>query len=111
MIVNTGQENMPGRFGTEDLIPDASYGRQQLAIKETWKPTLDTVVTYRVRKPFDVYEGPVGPQVCKGEYLPGGGSQINFKDDHAWQNARPNKYNSYTSDPYLEIVDVQPLKP
>lgn len=111
MIVDNGKENMPGKFATQDAIPDAAYGRQNLAIKESWKPTLDNVVTYRVKKPFEVYEGPVGPQIDGGTYLKGGGSQITFKDQNIWQNARPNKYNNNVSDPYLEIVDVQPVKP
>ncbi|MCP5014685.1 MAG: hypothetical protein GY938_05300, partial [Ketobacter sp.] len=111
MIVDNGKENMPGRFGTVDDIPNVNYGRQNLAIKEEWKPTLDNVVTYRVKKPFDVYEGPVGPQIDGSTYLEGGGSQITFKDSGVWENARPNKYNKNTTDPYLEIVDVKPLKP
>ncbi len=110
MIVDHGKANEPGRFATEDFIPDVNYGRQQLAIREEWKSSLDTVVTYRVRKPFDVYEGPVGPQISNGDYLKGGGSQINF-DDTVWKSAVPNKHNSPLSDPYLEIVDVRPLKP
>ncbi|MCX2781344.1 RHS repeat-associated core domain-containing protein, partial [Microbulbifer thermotolerans] len=110
MIVNSGMEDMPGKFATFDDIPNAEYGRQKLAIKEKWKPTLDNVVTYRVKKPFDVYYGPVGPQVDGKTYLKGGGTQINFVDQHAWSNARPNKYNNYTEDPYLEIVEIKSLE-
>jgi hypothetical protein len=80
MIVDNGMEDMPGRFGTTDFISNSTYGRQNLAIKEGWKPTLDNVVTYRARKPFDVYEGPVGPQVDGKIYLKNGGTQITFKE-------------------------------
>jgi RHS repeat-associated protein len=110
MIVDNGMEDMPGRFGTTDFISNSTYGRQNLAIKEGWKPTLDNVVTYRVRKQFDVYEGPVGPQVDGKIYLKGGGTQITFKEPQvAWSNARPNEYNNFTDDPYLEIVDIRKL--
>ncbi len=111
MIVDSGMEDLPGKFGTTDDIPNAAYGRQKLAIKEAWKPTLDNVVTYRVKKPFDVYEGPVGPQIDGGTYLKGGGSQITFKEPGAsWAKARPNEYNDFTDDPYLEVVDITPLE-
>ena len=110
MIIDNGMEDLPGKFGTTDAIPNAAYGRQNLAIKEAWKPTLDNVVTYRVRKPFDVYEGPVGPQIDGNSYLKGGGSQITFKDPNSsWSNARPNEFNEFTDDPYLEIVDIKKL--
>lgn len=113
MIVNDGAENMPGRFGTPDSINSPEYGRQELAIKEGWKPTLDQVVTYRVRKPFSVLYGPVGPQIellPNGEYryLRGGGNQIQMSGD-VWSTARPNKYNDYTNDPYLDVVNVNKL--
>ncbi|WP_188150485.1 RHS repeat-associated core domain-containing protein, partial [Teredinibacter waterburyi] len=110
MIVDKNMEDVPGRFGTTDNIVNTQYGRQNLAIKEEWKPTLDNVVTYKVRKPFDVYEGPVGPQIDGSTYLKGGGSQITFKDPKvSWANARPNEYNDFTNDPYLEIVDIKKL--
>ncbi len=111
MIVDAGKENMPGRFATFDTITSPEYGRQHLAIKSEWKPTLDNVVNYRVKKPFDVYEGPVGPQIDGQTYLSGGGTQITFKDNDAWSNARPNKYNGKTKDPYLDVVSIKPLPP
>lgn len=86
------------------------YGREMLAIKEGWKPTLDQVVTYEVKRPFDVYVGPVGSQVDGSTYLPSGGTQITFVDADVWSNAVPNKYNGYTSNPYLEIAKITPVK-
>jgi hypothetical protein len=71
---------------------------------------LDQVVTYEVKRPFDVYVGPVGPQVDGSTYLPGGGTQITFVDTDVWSNAVPNKYNGYTSNPYLEIAKITPVK-
>jgi RHS repeat-associated protein len=109
MIVDEGKEDMPGRFATFDNIPDAEYGRQKLAIKESWKPTLDNVVTYEVNKPFEVYEGPVGPQIDNGKYLKGGGTQITFVDNSDWASARPNKYNDYTDNPVLQVKSIRAL--
>jgi uncharacterized protein RhaS with RHS repeats len=109
MIVDEGREDMPGRFGTTDNIPDSQYGRQNLAIKEEWKPTLDNVVTYEVLEPFDVYAGPVGPQIDGSNYLAGGGTQITFVDDKDWSTARPNKYNGNTSKPKLAVKGIREL--
>lgn len=48
-------------------------------------------------KIFDVYSGPVGPQIDGKTYLPGGGTQITFKDPKtSWSNARPNEFNDFT---------------
>lgn len=63
------------------------------------------------KKPFDIYEGSVGPQIDGRTYLSGGGTQITFKDNDAWSNARPNKYNGKTKDPYLDVVSIKPLPP
>ena len=109
MIVDEGKEDMPGRFATFDEIQDVQYGRQKLAIKDSWKPTLDNVVTYEVKRPFKVYAGPVGPQVDNGKYLRGGGTQITFVDNSDWASARPNKYNDYTDEPVLEIKSIRAL--
>ncbi len=110
MIVDSGMEDIPGKFATFDTIPDAAYGREQLAIKKGWKSTLDNVVTYKVKKPFDVYEGPVGPQIDGKTYLSGGGSQITFKDPKtSWSNARPNEFNDFIDDPYLEVASIKKL--
>jgi len=109
MIVDDARENMPGRFGTIDNIPDSQYGRQNLAIKEEWKPTLDNVVTYEVLEPFDVYEGPVGPQIDGTNYLAGGGTQLTFVDDKDWSTARPNKYNDNTDKPKLAVKGIREL--
>ena len=111
MIVDSDKEDLPGQFATFDEIPNKQYGRDKLAIKETWKPSLDNVVTYQVKKSFDVYEGPVGPQIDGNKYLPGGGTQITFKDkNNSWANARPNEFNNYTDDPYLDVVSKKKLK-
>ena len=109
MIVNHGAISEPGKFGTMDNITNEDYGRQKLAIKEEWKSTLDLIVTYEVIRPFDVYEGPVGPQIDGKKYLAGGGSQVNFKDQKVWENAVPNKYNNYTKEPYLRVKSVKPV--
>ncbi|WP_261888061.1 RHS repeat domain-containing protein [Vibrio rhizosphaerae] len=72
----------PGGFGTIDTIPNSNYVWNELAVKRSWKPQgVDRVVTYKVDKPFEVLEGPVGPQVevlsdGKKRYIPGGGSQL-----------------------------------
>jgi hypothetical protein len=72
----------PGGFGTVDSIPNSNYVWNDLAVKHSWKPQgVDRVVTYKVNKPFQVLEGPVGPQVeilpnGKKRYIPGGGSQL-----------------------------------
>lgn len=42
-------------------------------------------------------------------YLKGGGTQITFKDESVWKQARPNRYNNYAADPYLEVVGIKPL--
>ncbi|WP_370981204.1 RHS repeat-associated core domain-containing protein [Agaribacterium sp. ZY112] len=110
MIVDEGADDMPGRFATFDDIASPEYGRQKLAIKKEWKSTLDNVVTYRVKKPFDVYEGPVGPQIDGSTYVAGGGTQITFKDQGtSWANARPNEFNDFTDDPYLEVAGKKKL--
>ncbi|MGO3847541.1 MAG: RHS repeat-associated core domain-containing protein [Pseudoalteromonas prydzensis] len=109
MIVDDGSEDMPGRFATFDNITNTEYGRQKLAIKESWKPTLDNVVTYEVLRPFKVYEGPVGPQVDNGKYLKGGGTQVTFADNKDWSSARPNKYNDYTEEPKLDVKSKREL--
>ena len=108
MITNTGQGKFPGQFGTFDNIENATYGRDKLAIKEVWKPTLDRKVQYEVQKPFEVEYGPVGPQIEKlpdgsYKYLPGGGTQIklNYKD---YQNAVARPDNGNTPNAYLKVI-------
>ncbi|MBZ5709404.1 DUF6531 domain-containing protein [Nannocystis pusilla] len=79
MAVSQGQESTrPGGFGTQDHIPNQAYVRQQLAVTEEWKQSIERVVTYEVTQPLPAKVGPVGPQVdhATGAYLPGGGSQI-----------------------------------
>ncbi|MEA1673572.1 RHS repeat-associated core domain-containing protein [Nitrospirillum sp. BR 11163] len=79
MAMSPGQASTrPGAFGTYDDIPDVNYVRNDLAVKQAWKPDVDRVVTYEVTKPLPVKVGPVGPQIdeATSSYLPGGGSQL-----------------------------------
>ncbi len=89
-----------GGFGTTDEIPNKSYFRNQLAVKEEWKEELDRVVTFRVIKPLPILLGPVGPQVDAktNTYLSGGGSQIAMQ-------INPKKRGDY-----LDVISVAPLK-
>lgn len=66
----------PGGFGTFDDISNVSYVRNQLAVKDEWKPDVGKVTTYEVVKPINILEGPVGPQIDGKKYLPGGGTQL-----------------------------------
>ncbi|HEY9062696.1 MAG TPA: RHS repeat-associated core domain-containing protein [Pseudobacteroides sp.] len=79
MALGPGQPvTTPGKFGTFDTIKDVDFVRNDLAVKQDWKPDLDRVVTYEVTKDLPVKLGPVGPQIDKpvGKYLPGGASQL-----------------------------------
>jgi RHS repeat-associated protein len=79
MAYGPGQKlQEPGGWGTLDHIKDSSYVRQQLAVTEQFKSSIDRVVTFEVVQPLQVKIGPVGPQIDRvtGQYLPGGGSQI-----------------------------------
>ncbi|VAK69197.1 RhsB [Enterobacter hormaechei] len=102
MAVSPGQPaTRPGGFATFDDIPNASYVRNELAVKMEWKPDIDRVITYEVKKPLPVKIGAVGPQVDKGAnvYLPGGGSQVEMAVPPA---ERMN---------YLEVINESLLKP
>lgn len=68
--------NRPGGFGTSDAIPNTNYVRDQLAVKDAWKPEIDRVVRYEVTQDLPIRTGPVGPQIDGSTYLPGGGSQL-----------------------------------
>ena len=70
--------NRPGGWATTDAIPDANTVREKLAVTKEFKLELSHVQEYEVIKDLPVNTGPVGPQVdaLTGEYLPGGGSQI-----------------------------------
>jgi RHS repeat-associated protein len=101
MAVSPGQPaTRPGGFATFDDIPNVSYVRNELAVKNEWKPEIDRVITYEVKHPLPVKIGAVGPQVDKGAgtYLPGGGSQVEM-------NVSPRDRMNY-----LEVIDEQPLK-
>ncbi|GGD19910.1 hypothetical protein GCM10011513_16730 [Franconibacter daqui] len=102
MAVSPGQPaTRPGGFATFDDITDVSYVRNELAVKQEWKPDIDRVITYEVTEPLPVKIGMVGPQVDKGTstYLPGGGSQVEMAVPPA---ERMN---------YLKIIDEKPINP
>ncbi|WP_417354685.1 RHS repeat-associated core domain-containing protein [Gallaecimonas pentaromativorans] len=116
MITNLGSETSPGKFATPDIIENEAYGRDSLAIKEVWKPTLDQVVEYEVESGKEVpyKHGPVGPQIDKlkdgsYKYLPGGGYQYELMYEDYW-NAVPNKGNNFTDDAYLSVKNISSLK-
>ncbi|WP_029013147.1 RHS repeat-associated core domain-containing protein [Niveispirillum irakense] len=73
----TQPSTRPGAFGSPDNIPNVAYVRNELAVKEGWKPSVDRVVTYEVTNDLPILKGSVGPQIDKGTntYLPGGGNQ------------------------------------
>ena len=104
MALSKGQNpQTPGRFGTDaNTIEDINYVRDNLAVKNEWKPTLDKVVQYRVKDGMSIpaLEGPVGPQIDLGvnKYLDGGANQVNLLVDR----------NTNMMD-YLEIVSVRPI--
>ncbi|WP_332651805.1 hypothetical protein, partial [Lysinibacillus sp. 54212] len=94
----------PGRFGTDvNTIEDVNFVRNNLAVKDEWKPTLDKVVQYKVKDGVSIpaIEGPVGPQIDLGanKYLNGGANQIYILVDR----------HANTMD-YLEIISVRPIK-
>ncbi|NUW57707.1 hypothetical protein HUZ95_21080 [Cronobacter turicensis] len=102
MAVSPGQPaTRPGGFATFDDITDVSYVRNELAVKQEWKPDIDRVITYEVTEPLPVKIGMVGPQVDKGTstYLPGGGSQVEMAVPPA---ERMN---------YLKFIDEKPINP
>jgi hypothetical protein len=68
MAISGQPATRPGGF-TFDDIPNASYVRNELAVKMEWKPDIDRVITYEVKKPLPVKIGAVGPQVDKGKCI------------------------------------------
>lgn len=74
----TQLNEQPGAFATMNNISNIDYVRNELAVKQAWKPEIDRVVEFEVTIPLPVRVGPVGPQVDElaGKYLPGGGSQV-----------------------------------
>ena len=90
----------PGSFGTFDSIPTVDYVRNDLAVKEAWKPDVDRVVTYEVVNPMPVKVGPVGPQVDEASrrYLQGGGTQLQI-------TVPPTDRMSY-----LRVVEESPIE-
>ncbi len=102
MAVLPGQAaTRPGGFATFDEIPDVSYVRNKLAVKNEWKADIDRGITYEVQRPLPVKIGGVGPQIDKGTgtYLTGGGSQIEML-------ISPKERMDF-----LKIIDENPIKP
>ena len=71
----------PGGFASLDVIPNQEYVRNELAVKDAWKPELDRVVSFELTDELPVKSGPVGPQIDieSGKYLPGGGTQVEMQ--------------------------------
>lgn len=100
MAVAPGQPvTRPGGFATFDEIPNKTFVRNELGVKNEWKPDIDRVVTYEVIKPLPVNFGDVGPQIDKGAgaYLKGGKSQVEMLVP---ANERMD---------YLRVVDEKPI--
>jgi hypothetical protein len=77
------------------------YVRNELAVKEAWKPSIDRVVAYEVTQPLPVkIGGPVGPQIDQGmgKYLPGGSSQVEMM------------VNPVDRMNYLKVIDEQSIE-
>lgn len=82
MVMSPGQTR-PGGWGTVDIIADASYARNQLAITPGFKPELGYVQQFLVCEGVRIQYGTVGPQTHGSVTYPGGGTQIqilNFAD-------------------------------
>ena len=82
-----------------DPITSQAYVRNDLAVKTDWKPSVDRVVTYEVVTPLPATVGPVGPQVEPGNFLPGGGQQVQMNVPG------PDRMS------YLKVVSVRTLGP
>ncbi|MBD5533936.1 MAG: RHS repeat-associated core domain-containing protein [Lachnospiraceae bacterium] len=89
MALGVGQSpTTPGRFATPTgSITDFDYVRNDLAVKEAWKPDVDRVVVYQVKDDVMLLtlQGPVGSQIDLGNntYLRGGAEQINILLDRS----------------------------
>ena len=74
-VKNIASINQIGNFGVKERIPSEDFVRNNLAVKDKWKETCNTVRKYEVRENVNlkVNEGPVGPQIDleKNVYLPG----------------------------------------
>lgn len=105
MALSVGQApQFPGRFGTDsNSIKSVDYVRDVLAVKQGWKPSIDKVVTYKVKDgvTLPVLKGPVGSQVDLGvnKYLSGGANQIQISI---------NRGEDLMD--YLDVVNVRPIK-
>lgn len=74
-VEKNAKSNKIGNFGVKERIPSKDFVRNNLAVKEKWKPTCNVVREYEVREGFNlrVNEGPTGPQIDleNNVYLPG----------------------------------------
>lgn len=99
-IAPTQTPDMPGSFGTFDLIRSSADVRDNLAVRLAWKPKIDRVVTYEVVRPVPVKVGPVGPQVDP--------------DNCALLEGRWSQFQALvergTFITYLKVVDVRPIQ-
>ncbi|RDH44541.1 RHS repeat domain-containing protein [Zooshikella ganghwensis] len=66
----------PGKFGTDDYIPDVNYVRNELAVIPSFKGEVSGVRQVVTTRPVRVQRSTVGPQKEDGVTYPGGGSQI-----------------------------------
>ncbi|WP_157455132.1 hypothetical protein [Carnobacterium maltaromaticum] len=76
----------PGRFGTTpNTIEDIEYVRNNLAVKQEWKPDVGKVVLYEVKEEAKILilKGLIGPQVdlTTNTYLNGGADQVQIVID------------------------------
>lgn len=74
-VENDAKENMIGGFGVKERINSTDFVRNNLAVKEEWKPTCNTIREFEVNNgvELNVNAGPVGPQIDLDAdvYLPG----------------------------------------
>lgn len=88
-----------GAFGTFDDIHTVAEVRDELAVLQSWKPTLDRVNRYRITRIMPVHVGPVGPQIdpATNRILHGRFSQFQMLVD-AHDRAK-----------YVELVSTHPI--
>ena len=101
MAMAPGQpDDRPGGFGTMSHIEDKEFVRNDLAVKEDWKPDIDRINTYEVIKPLPANVGDVGSQVDvpADRYLAGGADQFEMK------------VNTAERMQYIKFVDSREVK-
>ena len=84
MAMSPGQPaSRPGGFGTPDIIPNAQYVRDDLALTHGFKAKIGYVQRYEVEEGVFLQYGRVGPQMHGGRLYQGEGRQVeilNFSD-------------------------------